>query len=328
VIKIEKIYEYLQRNIDSDVQIHKWDTKNKLSLYLAGSFEYYLVKLLDAAFLLLRPFEQQTVQKLKTQMQMIEEQTDMPAVLLLEDMSAYRIKKMLQERIPFIAIDQQMYLPFMALHLKKQRDHMAETPVHEKFTPATQLIFLYILYSEKEEFGLDEVAEKLNISSMTAVRGMNELKRIGLVEYKIGGKTGRKKVFKRIVKNEYYKKGREYLSNPVRKVMYISEISANIKLYKSGLTALGEQTMLGEPKQKVYAADSKAETILKKKQVSKETALEEQLPKVQILKYDIGRLTRNDYIDPISLIAGLDEKDERIELAIAELMEDEGWFVE
>lgn len=324
---MKRILDYLQNSIDDDVQIHKWDSKNKLSLYLTGSFEYYMVILLDATFLLVRPYEQQTVQKLKTQMTMIEEQTNSPVALLLEELSGYRIKKMLQHRIPFIAINQ-MYLPFMAVHLKKQRDNAADIPVHEKFTPATQLIFLYILYAQKKEFELDEVAKKLNISSMTTVRGMNELKRIGLMDYKIGGKTGRKKYYERIAKEDYYKKGKGYLLNPIRKILYVSEIPLNIRVYKSGLTALGEQTMLGEPKQMVYATDSKTEILLKENQVSRETALEELLPKVQIMKYDIGLLSQNDYIDPVSLIYGLDEKDERIELAIEELMEDSEWFAE
>ena len=324
---MEKILTYLQKNIDNSVQLHKWDAKNKLSLHLAGNFEYYLIQLLGTSFLLIRPFNQQTVQKLQIQMSMIEEQTHMSVALLLEKMSAYRIKKMLQDRMPFIAIDQQMYLPFMAVHIKKQRNYI-DISIHEKFTPRTQLIFLYVLYSKKEEFNLEELAEKLNISSMTAVRAMNELEKIGLVDCEITGKTGRKKVFKRIGRYEYYEKGRPYLQNPVRDILYVSEIPDKLKVYKSGLTALGEQTMLAEPGQVVYAVESKAEALLKEKKVSKEIALEELLPKVQIVKYDIGLLSKTDYIDPVSLILGLDEKDERIELAIGELMEDAKWFVE
>ncbi len=322
-----EILKYIQKSIDENALIHKWNSKDKLSLYLAGSFEYYMVNLLDVSFLLVRPFEQQTVQKLKTQIALIEEQTKIPAALFLEEYSGYRIKKMLRERIPFIAINQ-LYLPFVALHFKKQRYNTVDIPVHEKFTPATQLIFLYILYAQKKEFELIEVAEKLNISSMTTVRGMNELNRIGLVDYKIGGKTGRKKYYERIDQGIYYSKGKNYLLNPIKKIMYVSEIPLHIKMYKSGLTALGEQTMLGEPKQMVYAADGKAEILLKENQVSRETALEELMPKVQIMKYDIGLLSQNNYIDPISLICGLDEKDDRIELAIEELMEDTEWFAE
>ena len=49
---------------------------------------------------------------------------------------------------------------------------------------------------------------------------------------------------------------------------------------------------------------------------------------IQVINYDIQKLTNNDEIDPISLIYSLDEKDERIELAIEEMMEDKIWFME
>ena len=42
----------------------------------------------------------------------------------------------------------------------------------------------------------------------------------------------------------------------------------------------------------------------------------------------IQKLTNKDEIDPITLIYSLDVKDERIELAIEEMMEDEIWFME
>jgi len=74
--------------------------------------------------------------------------------------------------------------------------------------------------------------------------------------------------------------------------------------------------------------DSMAGKRLIEYQVSKEKAMEENLPMIQIMKYDIGALTASEYIDPITLIYGLDQKDERIEIAIDELMEDTEWFVE
>ena len=40
----------------------------------------------------------------------------------------------------------------------------------------------------------------------------------------------------------------------------------------------------------------------------------------------MGLLTRQEYVDPITLIVSLDEKDERIEMAIDELMEGMEWF--
>lgn len=163
---------------------------------------------------------------------------------------------------------------------------------------------------------------------MTAVRGMNELVQRNLVKCIVAGQTGRKKIFFIDNKKEYWKMGRSFLINPVRKVIYVENIPENIEVYKSGLTALSEQTMLGEPDQKVFAAESKMEQILKVVQVSKEQAEEEKFPMVELMRYNISMLTDTEYADSVSVILSLKEHDERIEIAIDELMEGNEWYVE
>ena len=60
----------------------------------------------------------------------------------------------------------------------------------------------------------------------------------------------------------------------------------------------------------------------------KAQALAKGLPEIQIMQYDIGRLTKNQYVDPISLIMGITRKDDRTEIAIDELMEGAEWYEE
>ena len=86
--------------------------------------------------------------------------------------------------------------------------------------------------------------------------------------------------------------------------------------------------MLGEPTHDIYAISGKQEKKIRDFQVDKEQAIEEHLPEIQIMKYNIGLLGKEGYVDPITLIKSLNESDERIELAIEEMMEGEEWFVE
>ena len=324
---MERILKYLQQIFDENAQIHKWNAKDILSLKLAGSYDFFLVALLEEEFLLVRPYEQQAIPNLKIQIRLIEEKTGYQVALLLEEITSYRMKKMLEERMAFLVLDRQMYLPFMALHIKAQKRGKRTQNVRVKFTPATQLIYLTILYENKNEFCIEELSEKLKLSDMTVVRGMEELKQIGIVDYVVGGQTGRKKIFTRIPLKQYYQIGKEYLINPVKKEFYVREIPKHLKVYKSGLTALCEQTMLGEPRQTVYAIGSAQEKDWKELEVSKEQAIEENFPCLQVVKYDIGILTDNEYVDPITLILSLPEKDDRIEIAVDELMEDKQWFM-
>ena len=50
------------------------------------------------------------------------------------------------------------------------------------------------------------------------------------------------------------------------------------------------------------------------------------LPGIQIMKYDIGLITKNEYVDPVTLLLSLDTVDDRIEIAIDELMEGFDWY--
>lgn len=327
---MKHIVDLFKKNIDDNTCYIEWDTeaKKRLSLYIAGSYKFYKVTILQTDFLLIKPYEQETIKKQMSQMASIENASEMPVALLLDTVSSYRLKKSFQEKIAFITIDGQMYLPFLALQINAKRNKIVEKKKIAAFTASTQMIYLWILYSFENEFTLEKVAEKLEISVMTALRGMNILQELGLLNCEISGKTGRKKVFRRIEQSAYYRIGKEYLCNPVRKTIYVLSIPKELHICKSDLTALGEQTMLGEPKYPIYAVDGKREKELCDYQISEEQAKEEGLPCVQLMKYDIELLSENGYEDPISLLLGLSDRDERIEMAIEELMEGKKWYQE
>lgn len=122
-----------------------------------------------------------TIQKTSIHAKRIKNKTGYEVAVLLEKPSSYIIKKMIEERNAFITVDKQMYIPFLAIHLKQSRVKETEAEDREKFTAATQLIFLYMLYSEQESFKAEELMEKLKVSSMTVNRTMIMLKQIGII---------------------------------------------------------------------------------------------------------------------------------------------------
>lgn len=58
------------------------------------------------------------------------------------------------------------------------------------------------------------------------------------------------------------------------------------QVYKAGLTALAEQTMLGEPGHVIYATVQNS-MLFNEYIVSKEQALLEGLPELQIMQYEL-----------------------------------------
>ena len=324
---MEEVLKYLKTNIDENCSIVKWKAKEYLNIQLAGSYDYYLANVFTEDFLIISPVDEMTIQKTSIHTRRIKDKTGYEVAILLENPSSYIIKKMIEERNAFITVDKQMYLPFLAIHLKQSKLKETETEDREKFTAATQMIFLYMLYSAQESFEAEELTEKLKVSSMTVNRTMTMLKQIGIVSQQIGGKTGRKKIYTPIERKRYFQVGKEFLINPVQKSLYVKAVPIGVEMYKAGMTALGEQTMLGEPDNLIYGVCDKKE-ISADELITKSQAVMEGLPEIQLMKYDIKELTKNEYIDPISLIMSLPKKDDRIEIAIDELMKGIVWYEE
>lgn len=326
VIKMEEVIRYLKKYIDKDAACERWtdEAGRSLSLYLAGAFKFYAVSLLGGKALFLVPAGKYAPAQLEKMLRQIEDRTGMHGALVLDDASRYMIRKFLENRVGFIIPGKQISLPFLAMRIKSESARTLKEII--RFSPVTQQTFLYILYSEREEFQLNEICDCLNVSDMTATRSMRDLADLGLLKCRTGGRTGRKKLFTRIPVKEYFAEGKKYLSSPVRDVMYVSQLPAGLIFPKADLTALSDQTMLADSGLERFCFPHRQRAVLKEYEISKEEAEEEGCPMVQLTKYDTGCLSNNGCEDPVSLILGLTEKDERIEIAIDELMEGYEWY--
>ena len=323
---MEKVKQYLTEYIDERAEIRDCPEgiTNSMPLVLKAAFDWYELTIMGEKVLLLKPVQKQTVYRLKNWTEQIEKSCGMNTILLMEDATPYMIKKMLSDRMAFVIPGKQISIPFLIMMIKteKKREHKAI----KNFSPSTQLIFLYILYSEWDIFTMEELEAALDISKMSAQRGLAELEELGLLSHKTGGKTGRKKVFERAARKDFYEEGRAYLDNPVRDTVYVSSMPEAIGSVTGDLSALSAQTMLGEPVQKHYALWNRYRSRLDGYLVTEEQAAEEKLPAVQLMKYDVEKLSRNHFVDPVTLILGLSEMDERIEMAVDELMDKYDWY--
>lgn len=325
---MNQILVYLRQILDRTTVAEAFDAKGKLSLYMESVYELYVVKALGTKFLLARPKEERTVQQFKKHCSKLQEISEMDVAFAVYSLTPYKKKRMMEERIGFVCADQQMYLPFMGIHLKKQRKEEEIQIPDRQFTPSMQMIFLYILYSGRPAITQAEISEKLHLSSMTCSRALDKMAAWDLLDYSIGGKTGRKKVYQYRSKKEYYQTGKEYLINPVSKSFYVSMIPEGVHLYKNGLSALSDKSVLGDGSHLVMAVAPQEEFVFEGVRVPLETGIEEGFTEIQVMKYDVGLLTDDQCADRLTVIHSILERDERIEMAIEEMMEDFDWYKE
>lgn len=324
-----EVNEYIKENIDENVTINVWNGKSRLPLFLLEHYDFYELKILEKQCVLIKFINDvPKISDMKKHIKTLKMISNDNLVFLYNTISSYRRKTLIQNRIPFIVENGQMYLPFLGLDLKQMTDKIAK-PI-EKFSSTVQLVFLYFLYNKDLTLNINELAKKLNATAMTASRALNDLYSLGLLKYDIGGKTGKSKNYKRIDDTEYFDIGNKYLKNPIYKIVYLDKTA-----YKTaydfpiaGLEALSKRSMLNPSTRPVRAVSKQKSNELTdfiEKDINKIEDMNSM--ELQIWDYDPMILSKNDMVDLASLAASFSEtSDERIEQAIEESLKGESWY--
>lgn len=318
---------YLRENIDEHITVVPWQNKNDFSLFLKNYYDFYEMTILGTQCILIEVIDvMPNIDQLQKHMKQIKNLTDCQIVLFYKEITRYRRKSLIENRIAFVIKDGQMYLPFLGLDLKKAQEHVGKEM--KRFTIPAQIAYLYFLYHKDEVVNMSEFAEKMGFNKMTASRALNDLYHANLITYEVGGKTGRSKEYKRIPDPDYFRNGREYLKTPVRKIIYSK--TKPLGALTAGFDALARLSMINPPGHPVMAVyrnqlNNDQIEIIKNKDFIKDT----QLVELQVWDYDPKLFSDKHHVDLLSLYASLkEENDERVEQALEEVLGGEPWFMD
>lgn len=100
-----------------------------------------------------------------------------PVSFALEGATGYRVGRMLEAGLPFIAPDKQVYLPFLGIALSSGRSHARDRRRTDvgAFSPQTQRLALMALYGDLDGASVTQAAGLLGAAKMTASRAFDEL---------------------------------------------------------------------------------------------------------------------------------------------------------
>jgi hypothetical protein len=318
---------YLKENVDERITIKPLLDKNNFPVFLRNSYNFYEMTILGTLCILIEIIDEiPGMDKLQKHMKQIKNLTDRQIVLFYKEITRYRRKSLIENRIAFVIEDGQMYLPFLGLDLKKAQEKVEKEV--KRFTTPAQIAYLYFLYHKDEVVNMTEFAEKMEFNKMTASRALNDLYHANLITYEIGGKTGRSKEYKRIPDPEYFQKGREYLKTPVRKIIYTKTKPLGALI--AGFDALAELSMINPPGHPVRAVDrnqlnNEQIEIVKNKDFIKDA----QLVELQVWDYDPKMFSDKHHVDILSLYTSLkEETDERVEQALEDVLRGESWYTD
>ncbi|AOM83907.1 MarR family transcriptional regulator [Salisediminibacterium beveridgei] len=318
---------YLKANIDENCKIKPWLNDKVLPVFLRNNYNFYEMTVLETRCTLIEVIgDVPGLNYLKKHIRQIREITKEPIVLLSKELSSYRRKSLIKNKIPFVIEDGQMYLPFLALDLKKVSEEAANEV--KFFSASAQVVFLYFLYHKDQVVNTTKLAEMMGFTEMTASRALNELFRVNLITYELGGKTGRSKEYRRIPDPDYFLNGQQYLKSPVKKVIHTKSKPPHALI--AGFDALADLSWINSPSHSIMAMDKKKLNDGLNHIVSnKDEIKDSQFVEVELWDYDPLLISGKRHVDRLSLFLSLkDVPDERVEQALEEIMRGESWYME
>jgi len=288
------------------IELESWDKVKKVPLYISNHFFIQKASINGIYCLSLTPYDVLLpLSSLKNQIASIQAIEDLPK------------QNLLQNNIPFILKDKMVFLPFMTTFLTNQK--FEQNINVEKLTLSAQLLFIWILYQNENQYFINDALEVLDVSHMTLTRSYRQL--VATTFFK-EHKDGRKiYLTTSLNKDELFKKMRPYLQSPVKSQFYMMKDRRTQDMVLAGESALSQYSFINPPQIEIYAIDKANSKDL---HTQKELFDKEQQIEVQIWEYDPLLFSEDQkHIDKISLMTSfLNNHDERLDKELEQFLKD------
>lgn len=239
---------YLEQVLHQPVEEQAYEEQHRLPLSYRNAFDLRRLKIQGQAFLLAAPLEDMSLTELRKMRLPLERFTGIPCGFYLKKVTWYASAKMVEEGIPFVWEDHQVYLPFLGMLLKNTPQ---QGPKHcAQIAFLTQKLLLQALYENWQNVSAVEAATRLGVSRMSITRCYDEIEALGLPFLKTQQRSRR--FYAMAEKQAMWETMRSCLRNPViRRFRLEKQPEADMVL--SGTTALGTYSLLGEDEYPTYA---------------------------------------------------------------------------
>lgn len=316
--------DYLNRALGVNAKICPWTEAKRFPLYLRSGKKYSLLEIDEVECVLIEvdensfslPAFRKQVVKLPFQPEHI--------VLCFRHLDSRQRKALIEEKMPFIVPDSQIYLPFLGIVLQERMKSVKPAP--KRLSATAQLILLHLIYEPVGCFYRKiDLAKKLEISAMNVTRAVQELTALELVTVE---KAGRCDYVSAVgVGKPLYEKAQPYMIDPVQKRLYVRKRKEFDNSPLAGEYALATWSVLSEPTVECKAMSRKEYKLLEGvEEIDPAWSNRQDYIQLELWKYDPKPLAVCHGVDVISLALSLqNNKDERVEQAVEEMMEGYKW---
>lgn len=313
---------YIEKCLRRSVTIeNNTELLKRLPLKYKGIYNLFSVLQDGIEWIIVQPKIEVRLNTLRYDRNQIEKVSGLNCALYFTKLNQYAKDTMMNEGIPFIIAEKQMFLPFLGMLLSERNDRRL-MPVH-MISFLTQKLLLCALYEKWNGMNVTRIAERLDVTKMSVSRCLDEIEYLDIDILDTSGKS--RKVSVGDETKILWEKIKPILRNPVITKFQLAE---DIHLEKkAGLSALCEYSLLSDNSYPTYAITKKELNDVNIKSLKQISTGEEKGCEVLELGYFID-FENKQVQDPFSVLltlSGEDMADERVQICIDEMLEDYVW---
>ncbi len=321
---MKRLISYLRTMFGSQMFLENYHAYGDLPMYLTENYLLFTLQIDKDLYILAKPKTpiNLRVETLRKQLTQIQKYTNLPPVLVLENLRLTQRNALVQSGIAFVVPEKQLYIPHYVINLTETE--YAAQEYSEQFAVATQVVFIYLLLNKIKKTNAHQLSERLPYSVATINRALKELSYRELL-HTVGSST--RKHYTISNGTEFWEKGKQYLFDPVKTRRYVTRDFGHHGFLMSGELALLRLSFLSGVSIPYYASSSQDfKKIDKAKILNEHDVFDQNYSVVEIFRYDPKLLVQGKYIDVISLYAQFkDSKDARVQIEIESLVNEILW---
>ena len=113
--------DYIADTLGIEVNTEPWGSESRVPYYLTDRYEFKKASLEGVPCLFMKPKDElDSLTAIKKHIANVRKSEPLPVVLELDGMTARRRKSLIDARIPFVAPECQVYLPFLGVALNER----------------------------------------------------------------------------------------------------------------------------------------------------------------------------------------------------------------
>lgn len=320
--------KYLEENFGLHCQILRLNRQQEehLPLYLKGNFEVYSGTLAghDLIWVKMPEREDITPDQLQKYGEQFKQILSAPVVFIFDKLESWKRKRLIEKHVGFVQPFKQLYIPDLFLQLNDVIRNEYSVPAVQKLTPPAQCAILYHLQVfSLENISFQQIAARLNYSTMTISRIVKELSAFNLLSVE----GSREKYIKfNMQGKELWEKALPLFSSPVRGIWFTSHMEDDAFFRIAGDTALAVYTMLAGTNERTYAIGKDNFRVMKAAASFERINKQNDANRIEIWEYDPALLSPGKEVDKLSLYLSMQyEEDERVIRSLQDLIDEIKW---